>query len=98
MSTNVSESIIQFLKTHGDGLDAEMATALHIPLAQVRSHVLQLSSAGEVISCKVIRYINGKEIEGISCRLSGSLPVPARGPKIGAKRGGDPTAALPTHD
>jgi hypothetical protein len=83
----MNTAILQYLKTNGDGLDAEIAKALHMPIAQVRSHVLQLSSAGEVISCKVTRYVDGKEIEGVSCRLSGSLPTPARGPKVGAKRG-----------
>jgi hypothetical protein len=34
----------------------------------------------------VTRYVDGKKIEGISCRLSGNLPTPARGPKPGMKR------------
>lgn len=78
--------ILNFLKTNGEGLDADIAKALHLPVAQVKNQVSQLSSAGEVICCKVTRYVDGKKIEGISCRLSGNLPTPARGPKPGAKR------------
>jgi len=43
----------------------------------------------------VTRYVNGNKIEGVSCRLSGSLPTPARGPKPGAQqdRGPETNAA-----
>ncbi len=78
--------ILQYLKTNGEGLDLEIAKALHLPVTQVKTQISQLSSAGEVICCKVTRYVDGKKIEGISCRLSGNVPTPARGPKPGAKR------------
>lgn len=86
----MKEAILQFLKTNGEGLDFEIAKALHMPMSVVTNCVSQLSSAGEVISCKVTRYNDGKTIEGVSCRLSGNLPTPARGPKPGAKRDADP--------
>ncbi len=79
-------TILEFLKINGEGLDAEIAKALRLPMAQVRTHVAQLASEGEVICCKVARFTDGKKIEGVSCRLSGRLPTPARGPKPGAKR------------
>ena len=79
-------SILHFLKTNGERLDAEIANALHIPISLVKTHISQLSSAGEVICCKVTRYIDGQVTEGVSCRLSCNLPTPARGPKPGAKR------------
>ncbi len=79
-------SIMEFLKVHGEGLDAEIAKALRLPVSQVRERVLQLSSAGEVICCEVTRYVDGKKVEGISCRPAGKLPTPARGPKPGAKK------------
>ncbi len=79
--------ILHYLKTNGEGMDADIAKALHLPVALVKAQVSQLSSAGEVICCKVTRYIDGKKIEGICCRLSGNVPTPARGPKPGAKRG-----------
>ena len=63
-------SILHFLKTNGEQLDAKIAEALQMPMTMVTGHVSQLSSAGEVICCKVTRYIDGKMIEGVSCRLS----------------------------
>jgi hypothetical protein len=35
----------------------------------------------------VTRYTGGKQIEGVSCRLSAFVPPRATGPKPGAKRG-----------
>ena len=82
----MNASILHFLKNNGERLDSEIAHALHMPMTLVTSHISQLSSAGEVICCKVTRYTDGKKIEGVSCRLSCNLPTPARGPKPGAKR------------
>lgn len=82
----MNAAILGFLKTHGDGLDIEIANSLQLPRSQVANQILQLSSSGDVICCKVIRYMDGKKIEGVSCRLSGSLPRAAPGPKIGASR------------
>ena len=82
----MNESILQFLKTRGEQLDAQIAQALGMPMATVTHHVSQLSAAGEVICCNVTRYIDGNKIEGVSCRLSGSLPARAPGPTPGAKQ------------
>ncbi len=82
----MNASILQFLKTNGEGFDADIAKALHLPVATVNKQVAQLSAAGEVICCKVTRYTDGKMIEGVSCRLAGKLPTPAPGRKPGAKR------------
>jgi hypothetical protein len=84
----MNASILRFLKNNGERLDAEIASALHISMALAKTHIAQLSSAGEVICCNVTRYIDGKKIEGVSCRLSCNLPAPARGRKPGAKRDG----------
>lgn len=89
----MNASILQFLKANGERLDAEIAKALHIPMAQLKTQVAQLSSAGDVICCNVTRYIEGKKIEGVSCRLSCDLPSPARGRKPGAAKK-DPNADL----
>lgn len=86
MDTSMNASILQHLKTHGAQLDSEIARALHMPMSHVRSHVSQLSSSGEIVCCKVTRYVGGEKIEGLSYRLSCTLPPPARGPKPGAKR------------
>ena len=87
MDNQMNASILLFLKTHGERLDAEIATALQMPMTRVKSHVSQLSSLGEIVCCKVTRYVNGEKIEGVSYRLSCTMPAPARGPKPGAKRG-----------
>jgi hypothetical protein len=84
----MNTSILQFLRNNGEQLDAEIAKALHIPKTLVLSHISQLSASGDVICCQVTRYLGGKKIEGVSCRLSAYVPPKASGPKPGAKRGG----------
>jgi DNA-binding Lrp family transcriptional regulator len=83
----MNETILQFLRNNGEQLDAEIAKALHLSKSVVLSHIAQLSAAGEVICCQVTRYFGGKQIEGVSCRLSAYVPPRATGPKPGAKRG-----------
>ncbi len=82
----MNASILTFLKANGEQLDADIALALKIPLPQLKRQVAQLSAAGDVICCNVTRYIEGKKIEGVSCRLSCDLPAPARGRKPGVKK------------
>lgn len=82
----MSAPILQHLRTNGEQLDAEIAKALRMTQAQVNSHIAKLSAAGDVICCQVTRYVDGKKIEGVSCRLSVYVPPRATGPKPGAKR------------
>lgn len=82
----MNAAILELLKTQGERLDSEIATSLRISRAAVATRISELSSSGDVICCKVTRYIDGKKIEGVSCRLSGALPKAAPGPKIGAAR------------
>ena len=88
----MNASILKFLRANGEQLDSEISQALHSPLPQLRNQVAELSASGEVICCQVTRFIDGKKIEGTSCRLSCDLPAPARGRKPGVKR--DPNADL----
>jgi DNA-binding IclR family transcriptional regulator len=90
----MTTSILNFLRTNGEQLDAEIADALHMPKAQVQRHISQLSATGEVICCRVTRYFNGKKVEGVSCRLSAYIPPRATGPKPGAKRGVAPETTV----
>ena len=60
-------------------VDADISLALDIPMNQLKTQVAELSASGDVICCKVTRFIDGKKIEGTSCRLSCDLPAPARG-------------------
>lgn len=77
--------ILQCLKRHGQFLDLEIATATGIPLEQVRLSLSVLSERGEISSCKVTRFNNGKPIEGFLCRVSGFIPPAAPGRKPAAK-------------
>ena len=86
----MNTAILKYLRANGEQLDAEISQALHIPMAQLKTQVSQLSASGDVICCKVTRFIDGKKIEGTSCRLSCALPAPARGRKPGVKK--DPNA------
>ena len=88
----MNASILKYLRANGEQLDSEISQALQIPLPQLRNQVAELSASGEVICCQVTRFIDGKKIEGTSCRLSCDLPAPARGRKPGVKR--DPNADL----
>ncbi|MEI7842669.1 MAG: ArsR family transcriptional regulator [Gallionellaceae bacterium] len=76
-----SNQILQYLKTHGERLDAEIVTAIGLPLAKTRQLLLELVAKGEVITCDTIKYEKGKKIEGISCRLSGFTPKAKPGAK-----------------
>jgi hypothetical protein len=52
----------------------------------LKTLIEQLSVSGELICCHVTRFIEGKKIEGISCRLSCDFPTPLRGRRPGGKR------------
>lgn len=75
------EGILKYLKQNGERLDSEIAAAVGMPIASVRRAVSTLSAKGDVIVCRSIRYKNGKEVEGILCRVSGYTPPPAPGRK-----------------
>lgn len=79
-------SILKYLRANGEQLDADISRALDIPMPQLQTLVEKLSVSGDVICCKVTRFIDGKKIEGTSCRLSCDLPAPARGRKPGVKK------------
>lgn len=84
MSPQITSNILQFLKTNGQGSEAEIAEALKVSITQVRNHVAQLSSTGQVICCSLTQFKDGVKIEGVSCRLSCYTPPAARGRKPGA--------------
>ena len=47
--------VLQYLKAHGERLDADIAKATGISLQEVRASVADLSAKGEVIMCKLTR-------------------------------------------
>ena len=75
--------IFEHIKKHGQIRDAEIATALGLRLAKVRSSLSDLSACGQISCCSVTRYQDGKPIEEILCRVSGYIPpaAPGRKPK-----------------
>jgi hypothetical protein len=82
----MNTTLLQYLKTHGEQLDADLSKALRTPMAQIRKDIAQLAAAGEVICCQVTRFNGDKKIEGVSCRMAAYAPPRATGPKPGAKR------------
>jgi DNA-binding IclR family transcriptional regulator len=73
--------ILQYLKTHGERLDTEIAEATGLTLAKVRTILAELAAKGEIMACHSTKFDKGKKIEGISCRLSGFIPPAAPGRK-----------------
>jgi DNA-binding IclR family transcriptional regulator len=73
--------ILQYLKTHGERLDAEIAEAVGMSLAKVRIQLSEMAAKGEVMSYQSTRFENGKKIEGIRSRIAGFVPPAAPGRK-----------------
>ena len=79
------KEILQYLKTHGERLDREIAVATGISLVNVRIYLSELTAKKEIMSCHSTRFENGKKIEGISCRLMGYIPPATPGRKSKAQ-------------
>ena len=77
-------TILQYLRTHGQQLDLEISAATGIPLPKVRISLSDLSARGEISRCSVTRFNDGKAIEGMLCRIAGTIPPKAPGRKPGA--------------
>jgi hypothetical protein len=73
--------VLQCLKKYGQRLDSEIAEETGIALATVRERLAGLTGTGEVISCKLTRFENGKPIDACLYRASGYFPPPAPGRK-----------------
>jgi DeoR/GlpR family transcriptional regulator of sugar metabolism len=79
------EKILQYLKTHGERFDTEIAEATGITLANVRLQLAELAAKGEVMACHSTKFVKGKKIEGISCRVAGYIPPASPGRKSKAQ-------------
>ena len=73
--------VLQCLKKYGQRLDLEIAKETGVPLAAVRQRLTGLAETGEIITCKLTRFDNGKRIDAWQCRVSGYVPPPAPGRK-----------------
>ncbi len=76
--------ILQHLKKHGQLTDWEIASAMNLTVASVRECLSKLSAKGDVSQCTVIRFLDGKPIEGMLCRIAGTIPPKAPGRKPNA--------------
>jgi len=76
--------ILQYLKKNGQQLDLDIAAATGIPLRTVRISLSDLSARGEISRCSVTKFNNGKAIEGMLCRIAGTIPPKTPGRKPGA--------------
>jgi len=79
------KEILQYLKTHGERLDTEIAAATGISLANVHIYLSELAAKGEIMACHSTRFEKGKKIEGVSCRVAGYIPPAAPGRKSKAQ-------------
>ena len=75
------DEILQYLKEHGEQLDSEIAAGTGISLANVRRGVSDLSAMGEVVTCHVVRFNDGKKRDGMLYRAAGHIRPPAPGRK-----------------
>lgn len=79
------KTILQYLKDHGEQLDAEIAAGTGVSLAKVGLCLAQLSERGDVIMCRTTRYADGRKVEGMLCRVSGYFPPASPGRKSKAQ-------------
>ncbi len=75
------EQILQFLKKNGEKLDAEIAVAAGLSLSKTRLYLAELAAKGEIMTYQSTRFLEGKKIEGIRCRLIGITPPASPGRK-----------------
>ena len=80
------KQILQHLKKNGEQLDTEIAVATGISLATVRRYLLELTSKNEIVACHTIRYVKGKKVEGMACRVAGYIPPASPGRKSKAQQ------------
>ncbi len=73
--------ILQCLRKHGQRLDSEIAEETGVALAEVRERFALLTGTGEVITCKLTRFEDGKPVDACLYRASGYFPPPAPGRK-----------------
>ena len=79
-------TILQYLKKHGESLDAEIAEAVGLPLEQTHIRLAELAARGEIVAYHSTRFESGEKIEGIRCRLAGVTPPAAPGRKSKSSR------------
>lgn len=59
--------ILQYLKTHGESSDADIAKAVGLTLANARIQLTELTAKGDIMSYQSTKFEGGKKIEGMTC-------------------------------
>ena len=80
--------ILEHLRIKGQQLDFEIATATGIPLPKVRKTISDLSARGDISTCSMTQFTNGKPVNGTLCRIAGTIPPKAPGRKPGKQQPG----------
>jgi len=75
--------ILQYLKTHGESQDTDIAKAVGLTLANALIQLSELTTKGEIMSYHSTKFVSGKKIEGMRCRVAGYIPPAAPGRKSG---------------
>jgi predicted ArsR family transcriptional regulator len=75
--------ILQYLKTHGESQDTDIAKAAGLSLAIARIQLLELAANGEIMYYNSTKFVSGKKVEGMRCRVAGFIPSAAPGRKSG---------------
>jgi hypothetical protein len=78
------QAVLQYLKTHGQCLDSEIAVGMGISINQVRIDISALAALGEITTCSVTRFNGDERFEGTQCRPASFIPPKAPGRKPGA--------------
>ncbi|MCB5184960.1 ArsR family transcriptional regulator [Methylobacillus gramineus] len=73
------QAIVEHLEKYGEQIDKDIAQRTGLSLATVRTLLTEMEKSGEVVSCKITKYVDGKKVEGISCRLKGYIPKQSGG-------------------
>lgn len=82
-------NLLEYLKKgKGEHLDADIAHAVGLPLADVRARLAELSRRGEIVACHSTRYVADRKIEGMLCRLAGHVQPSSPGRKPVARKSG----------
>jgi hypothetical protein len=75
--------ILEYLKKHGQQIDREIAAATGISLPEIRATLSALSAKGEISLCSITTFADGVPVEGMLCRIAGTIPQKAPGRKPG---------------
>jgi len=70
--------ILQYLKKHGERLDAEIAEAAGLSLSKTRLHLAELAAKGEVMVCDSIRFEKARKSKEYVAGCLGSFHRPSR--------------------